>query len=375
MTSDESTQLLRWTGRPADRRPTRESRWSWLSQGWIAIVHSQPAWTIFIVASLAVLGLGWSAARLEWRTSRLDLLNEESATTTAWQRYAREFGSQSDLVLAVGGTDQRQVISAVETLAREIESYPNHFEPPCFRVDHDPLMVKRLYQLPADDLKRLRNRIAQLTPILTGAGGSLDLEQMLAAGRSSAWASAEGPLDPDQRSTILACAQLFESLAQYLEPGAVYRSPWAEGTLTQAAQRIREIPPYFMSADERYAFVKLRLVGGGSDSRSVRASLQILRDILARLNPLYPSLDFGLTGLTVLEAEEAFVLERSLWVAVAAYVASVILWGLISHRSFGRGCAVLATVATSASWCVGVITVSLGRITLVSGSFVLVLVA
>src|SRR5687768_14957420 len=60
-----------------------------------------PVLAVSVIA--AVVSLIYSAGWLGFRTSRLDLLNPDSAFNKLWIEYIEEFGDQDDAVVAIEG--------------------------------------------------------------------------------------------------------------------------------------------------------------------------------------------------------------------------------------------------------------------------------
>ena len=69
------------------------------------VATSRPWATTLIAGAIALLSLAYAATSLEIRTSRLDLLNPESAYNKLWIRYIKEFGHKDDAVVVVLGVN------------------------------------------------------------------------------------------------------------------------------------------------------------------------------------------------------------------------------------------------------------------------------
>src|SRR5205823_5354015 len=111
-----------------------------------------------------------------------------------------------------------------------------------------------------------------------------------------------------------------------LDDPATYRNPWGSMMGPQAEQKDQlDEPQYFFSGDGTLAFLLVRPVKTPGSFTGARDSVEAARGIVAGLRPSFPSLDFGLTGLPVLESDEMVAAERDThqasWLAIAGVTA------------------------------------------------------
>ncbi|MFH1267243.1 MAG: hypothetical protein ABIK89_16060, partial [Planctomycetota bacterium] len=76
-----------------------------------------PVPVLVAAVAVAVLAALYSAGRLGFRTSRLDLLNPDSSYNQLWIEYINEFGDADDVVVVVEGEDRRQVVPILEEIS------------------------------------------------------------------------------------------------------------------------------------------------------------------------------------------------------------------------------------------------------------------
>ena len=81
------------------------------------LVIRHPWATVLITVALALGAIALSAAKLGYRTSRLDLINPKSPYNRLWLDYIKEFGSEEDAIVVVEGAAQEEVTPVLDALA------------------------------------------------------------------------------------------------------------------------------------------------------------------------------------------------------------------------------------------------------------------
>jgi hopanoid biosynthesis associated RND transporter like protein HpnN len=343
--------------------------------GWVSFVQRFKILTILVCVLSAAFSFGYATMNLGFKTARTDLVHPAEESAQSWKRYADEFGGESDIILVVGGREEAAMISALETIAHEIASHPKHFEKLCFRLQVDKLRSKGLYQAPLADLKAIKSRLAGLEPLLIAGFDQLNLELMTGATLQRLTDRDETvPIDPSSKTTLLQTATLLESLRTYLSPGSVYQSPWADPMIEGTNQRIRKIPQYFFSEDGRFAF--LRVIPVVSEGTFVRNQepIRILRDILSRIRPLYSDLEFGLTGLPVLETDEMEAAQRGSEYSTILSAVGVLFIFMVGFRALRHPLFAMVSLGVAACWTLGFVTLTIGHLNILSVSFIVTLI-
>jgi predicted RND superfamily exporter protein len=72
---------------------------------------ARPGLFLLVATALTILGTVYSALTLQFRTSRLDLLDTRSEYNQRWLRYLDLFGKQDDGIVVIEGTDPQAGIS------------------------------------------------------------------------------------------------------------------------------------------------------------------------------------------------------------------------------------------------------------------------
>src|SRR6478736_2090450 len=99
----------------AERNPHEES--SLLSRPLELLTTASlraPAWVIAIALALTLVSLLVTINGLEFKTSRLDLLNAKSAYNQRWLAYLDEFGDRDDAVVVVQSADPAMLRKVID---------------------------------------------------------------------------------------------------------------------------------------------------------------------------------------------------------------------------------------------------------------------
>lgn len=88
------------------------------------VVTKAPVVVLVLGMAAACLCVGLAVALLDFRTSRLDLLNPQSAFNRRWLAYLEEFGDADDIVVVIDGDSQPQVVEAMDDLTEVLQQQP-----------------------------------------------------------------------------------------------------------------------------------------------------------------------------------------------------------------------------------------------------------
>lgn len=284
----------------------------------------QPAVTVAIVLAIAGVSLFQACAHLR--------ITHEGRWTGAGQHGASPaeqaesfLDDASDVVVVARGKNRPESVSAIETIARELGSFPQYFTSVVHRVDAEKLRSKGLYQLPISDLKLLADKVQSLRAVGQSFDQGPRLVEMLVASRGILEAVQAGASSmTTARPLILQTAATLESLAGFLEPQRIYRSPWADVTSESVTRRIRGIPEHFFTHEGDSALLRVTLAANDRSLLPGQEPIRVLREIVARTGPLFPGVEMTVIGNAVVEHDQLASARRGV---ISALVVSVI--GLI----------------------------------------------
>lgn len=344
-------------------------------------------WTV--VAAVLVscgLSLWFTATNLTCRTHRNDLIGSHRDYFRRWQQYTAEFGDDDDLVVVVRGRDRAKMQAALDATARRIQAHPDLFDRLFYRVDLGCLQDRALLFLPVDRIRAIQNSLQDMAlllepPVLGGIDPlfgwkSLTLQHLLSEGERRCGALARDPGKADADPLLAQLDAICRSAAATLDDAQQYRNPW-RSILPQEPDRqdLMQRPQYFFSEDGTLAFLLARPIGTTTTSfTEARESIEKLRQILDELRPAWPDLDFGLTGLPVLENDEMVASSDDSRTASWLALLGVAVLYLGVYRGYRYPVMTLATLMVGLVWALGWTTLTIGHLNILSSAFAVMLI-
>ncbi len=355
---------------------------SYLGRGlvaWTRLCLWQP-WAVVLLALVSALASGyWTAGRLGYKVSRVDLLDPESDTNKLWIDYIREFGEDDDAVLVVEGESRGDVIAVLEELSREVAKDEALFRSVLHEVDLSQIRAKGLHYLSPADLAAIDRFIERTEPILDGGWAQLRVGTMVAgmAGQMVTGGAAE---EPNGEPPALALERFSESLLAGLESpasvpgqGLEYLSPWP--SMPESLSTLRDLSSeHLLAKNGRLGFVLLRLVKDEGGFAGASAATDELRRIIARVSARHPAATIGLTGLPVMENDEMRTSQTSMvWASSLSLIAVAVVivtgFGGLRHALMANGVLMIGM-----AWAFGWATVSVGHLNILSVTFAVTMI-
>jgi uncharacterized protein len=339
-----------------------------------------------LTAALVLCGLSVyvSWTRLEFRTQRSDLISPHKDFQKRWLAYLNEFGDDNDTVVVVQGRDRAQMVEALEALAEETKRQPGLFDRLFYKVDLRPLHNRALLFLPSAEIACIQANLANMglllnpPPVFDPHIGwqNLSLAQLLAEAQRRLAAGRPGqPLPPEDEPFYTQLASIAKTGAAYLKNPASYANPW-QSILQQPAEQkdLMAEPQYFFSGDGRLAFLLVRPVKDEASFTAAKASVDALHGVVGRMRARFPKLQFGLTGMPVLENDEMVASQTDSNTASWLALAGVALLYLVVFRSFRYPLLTVGTLLVGTAWAMGWLTVTVGHLNILSATFAVMLI-
>lgn len=341
---------------------------------WVAGVQSRPKLTLILSIVMAVVAALYSLASLGFKTNRTDLVHPSQDSARDWNNFTKHFGEETDIIVVVAGTDQPTMIAAIETIARDISSFPNHFEKLCYRIRTDGLKAKGLYQLSPSQLREIRDRLESFSPLLVGAWDWMSVDNFLRATRFRlASLTLEEPLESESRRAVESAARLLESLSSFVSDSRIYRSPW-QGLFNHSREQSKALPEYFFSPDGKLALLRVAPIRDESSFNGLREPVGILRQTVARTQAAFPTLQIGLTGVPILEDDEMTSAKSASTQSMLLSVIGITVLFIIAFRAWKHPLFAVGTLLISACWTLGWVTLTVGHLSVLSVSFIVTLI-
>jgi hopanoid biosynthesis associated RND transporter like protein HpnN len=336
---------------------------------------------LVLVCALVLAGLSIyaSATRLQYRTQRDDLINPHKDYQQRWRRYLKEFGDDDDIVVVVKGSDQDRMKQALEALATQIERQSESFERLFYQVDLRHLENRALLFLPAEQIAQIQANLKSMALLLEGGPLGwrwLTLVQLLreAQGRVHKLAPNQ-PLGAADEQFFTQLLSISRTAAATLVNPAEYHNPW-NSLLAQPPEQKNLLaePQYFFSGDGSLAFLLAQPRKELGSFTSARRSVEAARALVGATRQAFPELEFGLTGLPVLENDEMVAAQRDTQLASWLAVAGVTLLFFIVYRSIYYPLLTVGTLLLGTSLAMGWTTLTVGHLNILSATFAVMLI-
>jgi uncharacterized protein len=332
-----------------------------------------PALTIIVCVLLAGLGIFYTARTLTFQTSAVELLPADRVYVQRFKQYLRDFGELNDIVVAVEAPEVGQAKAFATRLADRLASSGARVT---YRIDPDAFAGRALLYASTTQLGELRDKIREHRALLEGYAANPTLATLLGgvdqeiarrfAGRFVDLGLDKGPprLDAGFIDTLLA------TIDDRLEREGPRPSAW--GSLL--TDRREERSGYFLSRDNKLLFMLVeprREAGNFTDNQNVIAGI---RRTIATLRAEFPGLEAGLTGAPALANDEMITAFEDSAVATTLSCILVMAAVVLLFRRFTKPFVMFLVLLVSLAWSLGVITLTVGHLTVFSVMFISLLV-
>lgn len=356
--------------------------------GMIGVIVRWPWTTLCLTLLTCAVCVFYTWTQLTYLTHRNDLISSNKDYLKRWRAFEEEFGADEDMVIVLKGNDRAKMERVLDELAGEIEKRPESFERLFYRVDLRPLHQRSLLFLPMEQIRHVQTHIKGMSlllePPVLGAldpwfgWRSLSIQQLMREGerRLETWRPGE-----DNADTVEFLKQLDainRGAADYLENSKNYRNPWRRilpESKSGMSEEVLAKPQYFFSDDGRLAFLLVSPVKNDADDFTyARRSIDALRTLIEPLKERNPDVEFGLTGLPVLENDEMLASQSDSTFASWLALAGVALLYLVVYRGFRYPLTTVSALVVGTIWALGWLTLTVGHLNILSSAFAVMLI-
>ncbi len=272
---------------------------------------------------------------------------------------------------------------ALDALADKIRDRPDLFDRLFWKVDLRGLRNRALLFLSTEEIRSIRDNIQGMGLLLRfGQLGwrSLGLQSLLAEADQRAAALKPGrPLGPADEQFFTQLLSVCRTARDMLADPARYRNPWSSlmphrpGQEDQLAE-----PQYFFSpgSEDRdaLAFLLVRPVKEAGSFTAALKPVSAMREFVEVLRRAWPDLEFGLTGLPVLETDEMAAADQDTRLASYLAIAGVSLLFVLVYRGLWYPLLTVTTLLLGTAWAMGWLTVTVGHLNILSATFAVMLI-
>ncbi len=357
--------------------PTVSSRTGRLLRHLVRAACWRPALTVALSLLLAILGVVYTVEQLTFKTSGRDLLPPGQRYAVLFTEYSRDFGEFEDITVAVEGRTVEESKAYAARLVQEIRRSPIKFQRVAYRIDPRRFQGRALLYLSKEELAEIRDKIFDYQEFMENFAGNPSLEQLLAGINQQIAAGFVthffdlGLRDDKGPGDLKFLRELLAQTSERLDRPAPYRSPW--GALFSLDQH-EEDAGYFLSDDQSLLFILVEPASQKGSFTGDREAIETIRTIIATLRSEFPQVRVGVTGAPALSNDEMTAAFKDS--QVATFLAFALTLGLLvlAFRRVGKPVLMLFVLAVSLAWSVGVITLTIGHLSIFSVMFISIVV-
>jgi uncharacterized protein len=330
----------------------------------------RPLVTIVLCLLLAGLGTLYTARALTFQTSAVELLPPDRVYVERFKKYLGDFGELNDIVIVVEAPEVEQAKRFATRLNDELGRPPLPAMRVTYRVDPDAFSGWALLYASTERLTELRDKVIAHRAFLEAYAANPTLARLvdgvnLEIARRVAGRFVDLGLDEPTRFDPGFIDALLTAIGERLDGSGPRPSPW--GSLFSERE---ERSGYFLSRDKKLLFMLVeprREAGNFTDNQDVIAAI---RGRIAALGGEYPGVRAGVTGTPALANDEMLTAFQDSAVASTLASALTLLAVVLLFRRVVKPILMFLVLTVSLAWSMGMITLTVGHLTVFSVMFV-----
>ncbi|MCX7886915.1 MAG: MMPL family transporter [Verrucomicrobiae bacterium] len=297
---------------------------------------------------LAVLAGVYTTFRLEFKTSRNDLLGRDSEYWRLFSEYTREFRDEEDYLVVVESSNPQRNREVVDALVKALLSPSNNPHPDddenaqlfraedlFWRVDYEALQNRFLYFLSTNELAEIRSSMGEFKQLVAILEARPELATFFDAMNQMLQQMAVATRERRQRMasflpTVTAIVDQMAAFRHGASPQSEFLSPWAgaffsDQAVSEAQQQMQWGGYNVFNKGRTFIVLVHPRPPPGSPPETMAphsATVPKLRRIISEVQATAPDVRIGLTGEPVLDLDE---MEQSQRDAMRATVLTLVL--------------------------------------------------
>ena len=343
----------------------------------VRLACARPLVTVLLGVLGAVAALTYTVRQLGFVTSGRDLLPHGQPFVQREQEYSDDFPRLDQLVVAVEADDVARSKAYARRLAQELRKDRDTFAHVTYRIDPGRFRGRELLYLSRHDLADLADDVVDHRRFLTAFAARPTLDELVDGLRTEVVTAFVrnafdlGLDDADANVDLGAARDVLDQISTRLDRRVPYRSPWRA---LFSLKRGDGDAGYFLSDDERLLFVLVEARREHGSFTAYRDAIGPLRAAMARVQTEFPGVRAGLTGAPVLSNDQmAAAFRDSKRATVLAFVLTFAVLA-VAFRGRGMPIVLLAVLALSLCWSLGIVTLVVGHLSIFSVMFLSIVV-
>jgi hypothetical protein len=339
----------------------------------------RPGVTVAISLLLGAAAIAYTTHALSFKTSTRALLPQDAGYVIRYAEYAKEFGELEDIVVVVEAGSFEGARAYAAALTEELKQAPVTFHRIAYRIDPKRFEGRQLLYLSTAELREIRDKIFDHQEFMESFAGDPSLARLLeGVNTQMAAAFVSNLFDIGLQDTHLPVDTRFlrvllDQMASRLERPGPYRSPW--GTLFSFGEDPPDDAGYFLSEDKSLLFILVETPPSQKGSfTGDQVAIETIRAAVARLRPAFPNVQAGVTGAPALSNDEMTAAFHDSGIADVLAFALTLLVMTLAFVRVGKPLLMLGVLALTMIWSMGVVTLTVGHLTLFSVMFISIVV-
>jgi len=333
---------------------------------WAGLVCDHPWAVLLATLIVAAAAVYLTVDRLTFQPDRNALIS----TDLEWnQRYIdyREAFSFDDMIAVIEVPDEpggrARARRYADALADELRDADEHVRRVIWRIDTRATSPAAVRMLGWPEFRKAMHRMAAARALLEATN--------LADVMGVAPAELSRQHDGMDRGEAIANIEIVNHLID-----AVGRSLEGEPTDAIRAELTAVAGPryrYLASADGRLLFMQLEPRLSTDQLDPVRPAVDAVRAAMDRVRQRVPDVEAGLTGVSVIEADETEVTQRDATLATILAVGVIALVMIVAFHSVHLPLLIVSALWIGVAWSFGFVTLGIGHLQLLSVTFTVML--
>lgn len=333
-------------------------------------VCTHPNWFLYPQIFIFIVGVTFTVKKLEFDTSRDDLVGSDKKYHRNFLKFKKEFPTQDDLVTIVESEMMEKNRQFVERLGAKLEAETNLFADVFYKGDLKMLGPKALLFVPENDLKELQKTLNDFRPFINQFTEATNLNSLFAlVNKQFRNAAQEKNAENDSMiKAFPALERIVSQAAQNLERPGTAPSPGLNALFGAGDEAERQM--YITYDEGRIYLVTTRALTDELNGKAVER----LRELVQQTQTEVPGLNVGITGEPVLEFDE---MAQSQFDSTVASIVALLACALIfiyGYSETGRPLKATLCLLIGLGYTMFFTTLTVGHLNILTITFVPILI-
>jgi len=334
------------------------------------LLYRHPRLFIYPQVLLMIISLAYTIAKLEFDTSRDNLVGADKKYHQNFLNFKKEFPQQDDLVLLVESEDMERNRQFVERLGARLDAETNMFMDVFYKHDLKMLGPKGFLFMEETNLVDLRNSLRDYRPVIEKFSATDNLVSLFRfLNRQFATAKSEANAENDSLVRMVPVLnRILTGAIDAIRRSGTPPSPGVEGFLGGDSEAQQQI---YITYNKGRMFL-LNAHAAREDLNM--AAVKRLRELAAITQIEVPGVNIGITGESVLEYDEMEQSQHDVAVATIVALIIVAIIFIYGYQETGRPIKATLCLIVGLIYTMGFTTLTVGHLNILTITFLPMLI-